>query len=169
MAGKKVLLLIDEGFEDTEATYPYYRMLEAGFKVTVAGSPSGEYRSKHGYPMSTDRSARGVKAKNFDALIIPGGMAPDKMRTKKEMVRVVADAMKEGLVVASICHGAQMLMEADVLRGRRATCYKSVKTDLVNAGGMYEDTSVVVDGNLVTSRHPGDLPDFCRVIVEMLS
>lgn len=165
---KKVIILLDDDFEDTEALYPYYRMQEAGYGVTVAGSPSGEYKSKHGYPLKADRSARAVRIRSFDALIIPGGHAPDRMRTKAGMVKLVRDAVSEGLVVAAICHGAQMLVEADVLKGRRATCYKSVKTDVVNAGGRYEDGSVVVDGNLVTSRHPADLPDFCRAIIELV-
>lgn len=165
---KKVLIIIDNDFEDTEALYPYYRMQEAGYRVTVAGSPAGEYKSKHGYPLKADRSARAVRIRSFDVLIIPGGHAPDKLRTKPEMVKLVRDAVKEGLVVAAICHGAQLLVEADVLKGRRATCYKSVKTDVVNAGGRYEDSAVVVDGNLVTSRQPGDLPDFCRAILELV-
>lgn len=165
---KNILILIDNDFEDTEALYPYYRMQEEGFKVVVAGSPSGEYKSKHGYPLKADKSAKAIIVKNYDAVIVPGGFAPDRMRTKPEMVKIIKDAVKNGLLVAAICHGAQLLIEADVLRGRRATCYMSVKRDVINAGAMYEDTPVVVDGNLVTSRYPGDLPNFCRTIIELL-
>ncbi|MFQ5465278.1 MAG: type 1 glutamine amidotransferase domain-containing protein [Thermodesulfobacteriota bacterium] len=165
---KGVLILIDNGFEDTEALYPYYRMQEAGLRVAVAGSPHGEYKSKHGYPLRADKSARAVTVSNYSAVIIPGGLAPDRLRTRPEMVRIVREAVKKGLVVAAICHGPQLLIEADVLRGRRTTCYESIKTDVVNAGGMYEDSPVVVDGNLITSRRPGDLPEFCRTILEML-
>lgn len=163
-----VLMLIDNNYEDMEALYPYYRMLEAGHSVTVVGSPAGTYTSKHGYPIKAEKSPSGIEIKNFDALIIPGGQAPDRMRIKPDMVRLVKEAVKRDIIVGAICHGAQMLIEAEAVKGRKATCYISVKTDLKNAGAVYEDSPVVVDGKLVTSRHPGDLPDFCRTLVEMI-
>ncbi len=164
-----VLILIDNNYEDMEALYPYYRLLEAGHSVTIAGSTKGTYAGKHGYPIEAGKSASEIDIKRFDALIIPGGQAPDRMRTKPEMVKLVKEAFKRGLVVAAICHGPQMLIEADAIKGKKATCYISVKTDLKNAGAIYEDSPVVTDGNLVTSRHPGDLPDFCRTIIKMLN
>ncbi len=163
-----VLMLIDNNYEDMEALYPYYRLLEAGHSVTVVGSPAGTYTSKHGYPIKAEKSPSGIEIKNFDALIIPGGQAPDRMRIKPDMVRLVKEAVKRDIIVGAICHGAQMLIEAEAVKGRKATCYISVKTDLKNAGAVYEDSPVVVDGKLVTSRHPGDLPDFCRTLVEMI-
>jgi protease I len=102
------------------------------------------------------------------AVIIPGGRAPDRMRLNKGLVNLAKNAIQKGKVVAAICHGAQLLIEADVVRGRKATCYMSVATDLKNAGGVYEDSPVVVDDNLVTSRFPADLPQFCKAIVKLL-
>lgn len=165
---ESVLLLIENNFEDTEALYPYYRMKEAGFGVVVVGAKAGTYSSKHGYPLKAEKTPGEIDVKKFKALLIPGGGAPDRMRTIPEMVRLVREAFEQGLVVAAICHGPQMLIEADVVRGKKATCYASVKTDLVNAGAKYEDSPVVVDGRLVTSRVPGDLPDFCRGVLERL-
>ncbi len=163
-----VLILIDNNYEDMEALYPYYRMMEAGHTVTVAGSPAGTYTSKHGYPIEAGKSPSEVDLKKFAALIIPGGQAPDRMRTKPDMVNLVREAVKKDMVIGAICHGPQMLIEADAVKGKKATCYISVKTDLKNAGAVYEDSPVVVDGKLVTSRHPGDLPDFCRTLVNMI-
>lgn len=161
-------MLLDDNFEESEAIYPYYRLIEAGHKVTVVGPAKGAFHGKHGYPMNADKGPRGVNAKRFKALVIPGGQAPDKLRTNAQMVKIVKDAAGGGLVVGAICHGAQMLIEADVVRGKKATCYKSVKTDLINAGADYKDKEVVVDGELITSRHPGDLPAFMKAIVEKL-
>lgn len=163
-----VLLLIENDFEDLEALYPYYRMQEAGHNVTVAGDKIDTYRSKHGYPLKSDKTPTDIKISDFQCLIIPGGQAPDRMRIKPAMVTLVKDAVEKGLVVAAICHAAQMLIEAEVVRGKKATCWPSVKTDLINAGALYVDTSVVVDGKFVTSRQPADLPDFCRKILEAL-
>lgn len=163
-----ILLLIENNYEDAEVVYPFYRMQEAGHKVTVVGPKTGVYTSKHGYPLEAKAAASEVKADAFGALIIPGGQAPDRMRINPHMVTLVRDAVSKGLVVGAICHGAQMLIEADALRGRKATCYISVKTDLVNAGGVYLNEQVVVDGRLVTSRHPGDLPSFCRALLELI-
>lgn len=164
----KVLLLIDNLFEDAEAIYPYYRMQEAGHKVTVVGSPAGEYHSKHGYPLKADKSPKEIRLEDYSAIIVPGGQAPDRMRTKADMVNIVKEGAKRGLVIAAICHAAQVLIEAEVVKGKRMTCYISVKTDLINAGAKYEDSPVVVDGKFITSRQPGDLPDFCKAIVGMV-
>jgi len=163
-----VIILIENNYEDAEAVYPFYRMQEAGHRVTVVGPKAATYHSKYGYPLEAKAGAGEVRADSFSALIIPGGQAPDRMRINSHMVSLVRDAVSKGLVVGAICHGAQMLIEADVLRGRRATCYISVRTDLVNAGGLYSDEPVVVDGRLVTSRHPGDLPSFCKALLGLL-
>ena len=165
----KVAMLIENAYQEAEALVPYYRLQEAGYEVDVIGPESGVvYRSKQGYPLKSDLSADEARAENYIGLVIPGGGAPDIMRTKPGMVRLTRDMSDQGKVVAAICHGPQVLIEADVLRGKRCTCYTAVKTDVQNAGGLYEDSEVVVDGNLVTSRLPGDLPAFCRETVRLL-
>ncbi len=165
---ESVLLLIENGFEDAEAVYPYYRMKEAGFGVSVVGPKAGAYAGKHGYPLKADRTPGEIDIKKFSALIIPGGGAPDRLRTNPDMVRLVKEAFEQGLVVAAICHGPQLLIEAGVVRGRKATSYISVKTDLINAGAEFVDSPAVVDGRLVTSRTPADLPEFCRAVLKIL-
>jgi len=165
MKGKHVAVLAEDLYEDLELWYPVYRFREAGAKVTIVGGGAGGYSSKHGYPVTPDATAEKVNAADFDALIIPGGYAPDRMRRHKAMVDLVRDVFARGKVVAAICHGGWMLVSADVLRGRKATCFFAIKDDLVNAGAMYEDREVVRDGNLVTSRKPDDLPAFCRTIL----
>jgi protease I len=166
----KVLMLTHDGVEDREMAYPYYRMQEAGYQVEVVGPQRGKtYTGGRGLPFTADLAPEDVRVDDYAAVIIPGGKAPDAMRTIPAMVNIVRDAVNKDKVVAAICHGPQMLIEADVLRGRRATCYVSVSTDLKNAGASYTDEPVVVDGNLVTSRMPGDLPAFCKATVELLS
>jgi len=161
--------LADNGFEDRELMYPYSRFQEAGYRVEVVGPKAKEtYNGEHGLTIDADLSPQDVKIDDYVALIIPGGRAPDRMRTKKGLVNLVKEAFQKGKVIAAICHGPQVLIEADVVRGKRATCYVSVSTDLKNAGGVYEDRSVVVDGNLVTSRFPADLPDFCRETLKLM-
>jgi len=167
---KKVLLLTENGFEDRELMYPYYRLQEAGYQVVVVGPKAKEtYNGEHGMSIKSDAAPEGVKMDDYDAVIVPGGRAPDRMRLNKGLVRLVKDATQKGKVVAAICHGAQLLIEADVVKGKRMTCYMSVATDLKNAGAIYEDKSVVVDGKFVTSRSPADLPDFCRETLKVLS
>ncbi len=166
---EKVLILADNGFEDSELIYPYYRFQEAGYKVDVVGPKAKEiYTGKHGLTIKSDLSPEAVDIKDYVAVIIPGGRAPDHMRTNKGLVELVKKAFQGGKVIAAICHGPQLLIEAGIVKGRRVTCYVSVATDLKNAGGIYEDKSVVVDGNLVTSRFPADLPNFCRETLKVL-
>ena len=165
----KVLLMIEKGFEDAEAIYPYYRMREAGFDVAIVGPSTGTaYHGKYGYPFIADIEPAGVQINDYAALIIPGGQAPERLRVHDEMVELVKAAYKAGLVVAAICHGPQMLIEGDLLRGRNATCYKSILTDMLNAGAIYHDLPVIVDGRMITSRMPVDLPDFCHQIIALI-
>ena len=166
---KKALIIVANDFEDRELMYPYYRLQEAGYKVDIVGPKAKEaYKGKYGLSVTSDSSPENVKIDDYEAVIIPGGRAPDSMRLNKGLVQLTREAFKKGKVIAAICHGPQLLIEADVLKGKRATCYASVATDLKNAGGIYEDKSVVVDGNLVTSRFPADLPDFCQEILKLL-
>lgn len=165
----RVALLIENGYQVAEALVPYYRLQEAGYEVDVIG-PGSEvaYSSKEGYPLKSDFAADEVKAADYVGVVIPGGQAPDVMRTRPAMVQLAREILEQEKVVGAICHGPQVLIEADVLRGKHCTCYTAVKKDVQNAGGLYEDREVVVDGNLVTSRQPGDIPAFCREMIKVL-
>jgi protease I len=168
-AMEKILLFVESGFEDRELMYPYYRFQEALCKVDVVGPRAKvTYNGEHGLTMKSDFSPEDVNIDDYVAIIIPGGRAPDRMRTNKGLVDLTREASKKGKIIAAICHGPQLLIEAGVMKGKRATCYISMSTDLRNAGGTYLDKSVVVDGNLVTSRFPADLPDFCRETLKLL-
>jgi len=166
---EKVLLFVEDGFEDRELMYPYYRFQEAGYKVDVVGPRAKvTYKSEHGLTIESDLSPKDVNIDEYVAIIIPGGRAPDRMRTNKGLVNLAKEAFQKGKVIASICHGPQLLIEANVVKGKKATCYVSVSTDLKNAGGIYLNKSVVIDGNVVTSRFAADLPDFCRETLKLL-
>jgi len=166
---KKLLLLIENEFRDEEVIYPYYRFKEAGYDVKVVGPEADkEYKGKFGAVLKSDLSASQVNLDDVIAVIIPGGNAPDKMRIQKNMVDLVKRAFRLQKIIAAICHGGWMLVEADIIRGRKVTGYRSIATDLKNASGEYLDKEVVVDGNLVTSRIPADLPAFCRSILELI-
>jgi len=166
---RKVLIMVDEGVEDVEFLYPYYRFQEEGYQVDVVASKAKEtYLGKHGVPIKSDLSPKEVNIDDYDALIIPGGRAPDRMRINEGLVNIVKEAYKKDKIIAAVCHGPQMLIEADVLRGKKATCWKSVATDLKNAGATFIDAPAVVDGRLVTSRFPSDLPKFCQETIKLL-
>jgi protease I len=171
LSGKSVAIFAEDLYEDIELWYPYYRLLEAGAKVTVVGSGRAEvYHGKYGIPVRPDCRIEDAVAANFDAVVIPGGFSPDFMRRKPEMVSFVKEMNANGKVIAAICHAGWMLASAGIVKGRRATCFFSLKDDLTAAGAQYvADDSVVVDGNLITSRFPPDLPDFARAIIQQLS
>ena len=170
LAGKRVAVLAEEIYEDLELWYPYYRLKEAGATVHIVGSGSAEtYHSKHGYPARADLRADDVRAADLDAVIIPGGFAPDRLRRYPAGLALVREAFEAGKVVASICHGPWVLVSAGVLRGRTATSVSAIKDDVANAGAQWVDREVVRDGNLITSRTPADLPAFCRAIIEAMA
>jgi len=168
--GKKIAILAEEDFEDSELIEPLRAMKNAGAKVMIVGSGSQEtYRGKRGSAIvKADATADNVKAEDFDAVIVPGGYAPNKMRLHQSMVDLVRKAYDSGKVVAAICHGPQLLISADIVRGRRVTSWPSVAVDLRNAGADWVDAPVVQDGNLITSRKPADLPKFNKAIIEAL-
>ncbi len=170
-AGKRVAMLVEDGFEDYELTGPLEMLRSAGVIVTVVGATAGaEYTGKRsGTVVKADLGAGGAKLKDFDAVVIPGGYAPDKMRMRHAMVDLVREAMELGKPVAAICHGAQVLISANTLRGRTLTCWPSIAIDVKNAGGLYVDKPVVEDGNLITSRKPDDVPVFSDAIVRALA
>ena len=168
--GKRIAILAENMYQEMELWVPYYRLKEEGADVKVVGAGGAKsYTSKHGYPVSVDVQAEQVKAVEFDAVVVPGGYAPDMMRRHAGMVGLVRDAAQQGKVVAAICHAGWMLVSAGILRGRQATSFFSIKDDLVAAGADWKDAEVVVDGNLITSRKPDDLPAFCRAIVGALT
>ena len=170
LEGKRVAVLAENMYEDLELWYPLIRLREAGAEVSVVAPTAGAtYKSKHGLEVKADMSAEDAKARQFDAVVIPGGFAPDYMRRSEAMVRFVKDAYSEGKVIGAICHAGSMLVSAGVLKGKTVTCYKSIKDDVTNAGGIYVDKAVVRDGGLITSRVPDDLPAFCTEIISALS
>lgn len=169
LAGKRVAILAENLYQELEVWYPLLRLKEEGAEVVVVGSGSAtEHTSKLGYPVAVDLTADQVKAADFDAVIIPGGYAPDIMRRYPAMVQFVRDMGQQGKVVAAICHGGWLLASAEIIAGRTVTSFFAIKDDLVHAGANYVDAEVVVDGNIITSRKPEDLPAFCRAIIQAL-
>ena len=170
LEGRRVIILAEEGFEDSELMEPLRAMKDAGARVLIVGSGSKKsYKGKRGTAMITaDTTADKVKADEFDAVIIPGGYAPDKMRLHQSMIDLVRKAHDEGKIIAAVCHGPQLLISADIVKGRRLTSWPSVAVDLKNAGATWVDEPVVRDGNIITSRKPADLPKFNKAIIEAL-
>ncbi|GBC98378.1 Putative cysteine protease YraA [bacterium HR17] len=169
LKGCRVAVLVEDLYENLELWYPTLRLREEGAEVVLVGPKAGEtYRSKEGYPAKADRAADEVNADEFDAVIVPGGYGPDRMRRHAAMVKLVRDAFEKGKVVAAICHAGWMLVEADIVRGRTVTSFWSIRTDMVNAGAHWVDREVVRDGNIITSRVPDDLPAFLREIINAL-
>ena len=170
LRGKKIAVLVADQYQELEVWYPLLRFREDGAETVAVGAKAGEtYLSKKGYPVVADKSAGEVSAGDFDAVVIPGGWAPDALRQDERMVKLVREMNGAGKVVAAICHAGWMLTSADIVRGRKATCFKAIKDDLIHAGAKYVNEEVVVDGNLITSRMPTDLPAFCREIAKALS
>lgn len=166
---KKVLFLVEDLYEDLELWYPKIRLDEAGYKTVVAGPEAGhEYKGKHGYPCKADISFKSLSTGSYEGVVIPGGYAPDKMRRSKEAVACVKKLFAKGKLIAFICHAGWMPISADILHGKRATSYSAIKDDMVNAGAKWIDKEVVVDGNLISSRSPQDLPYFSKAILKFL-
>lgn len=164
----KALILTTDGFEDSELSVPYQRLKEAGLDVDVASIKRGGITGKHGHQQAVDKTLDEVEPHEYDVLIVPGGTAPATLRKDEAALEIAASMFRTNKPVAAICHGPQLLISAGLLRNKRATCYESVVEELKQAGAIYEDAEVVVDGNLITSRKPGDLPAFIREIKRML-
>ncbi len=163
-------MLVDNMYQEMEVWYPYFRLQEAGAQLVTVGAKAGEkYSSKLGYPVTADRSYEEVSAAEFDGVVVPGGFAPDHIRRHAKANQLVHDIDEQGKLVAAICHGLWVPCSAGILRGRRCTCFFAIKDDVINAGGLYEDSEVVVDRNLVSSRKPEDLPAFCRESIRVLA
>jgi protease I len=169
-AQKSVVILVDNAYQELEVWYPYLRLQEHGARVTFAGAAAGHvYESKLGYPAKTNFGYDDLAVADFDGVIVPGGFAPDRIRRHPKANTFVRDMNAAGKLVAAICHGPSVLCSAQgLLKGRRATAFHSIKDDVVNAGALWEDEEVVVDGNLITSRNPEDLPAFCRALIQVL-
>lgn len=164
-----VAILAEDDYQELELHYPRLRLIEAGYEVRVLGAGHSVHRSSKGYAVQPDADIEGVDASQFAAVIIPGGMAPDRMRRNRAMVDFVKAINDQDKPVAWICHAGWMAVSADIIRGRRVTSFSSIRVDMVNAGGEWVDEEVVVDGNLISSRVPDDLPAFCRAILAALS
>jgi protease I len=170
LKGKRIAMLVDNLYQEMEVWYPLYRLKEAGAEVvTVAASAGQTYTSKLGYPCKADKSYDEVRASDYDGVVVPGGFAPDHIRRHPKALEFVREIDKTGKLVAAICHGPWVLCSTGTLKGRRCTCFFAIKDDVINAGGIYEDSEVCVDGALVTSRKPDDLPAFCQACIQVLA
>ena len=169
LKGKKVAIPVENLFNTFEFWYPYYRLKEAGAEVIVVGSGSAEtYTGKPGTEVNVNAGIDQVNAADFDGMVIPGGYAPDIMRRYPKMVQLVKDLYESGKVVAAICHAGWMLASAEILKDKTVTSFFAIKDDLVHAGANWVDEEVVVDGNLITSRTPDDLPAFMRAVINAM-
>jgi len=165
---KKVAVLVEDYYHVLEVWYPYLRLREDKAKTVLVGTGKGQYKSKEGYPAEEELSIKKAKPDEFDAVVIPGGYAPDILRRYVEVNQFVREMFGQGKVIACICHGGWVLISAGILRGRKVTGFSAIKDDLVNAGAQFIDKEVVVDGNLITSRNPYDLTAFCAEIAKKL-
>ena len=165
LQGMTAAVMIGPNFEDTEATYPYYRLQEAGAAVTIIGIEEGELIGKHGQPLEVERAASDVDAEQLDILVIAGGMGPDKLRADGGVLELVRAVDSAGKPLAFICHAGWVPVSAGILDGRRVTSVPQIADDLRNARAEWEDAVVVVDRNLVSSRRPADLPAFMRELI----
>jgi protease I len=165
----KVAIFIEDLYEEVEFWYPYYRLKEAVHRPVVVGSgKKNTFMGKHGIENKADLSILDAHPGDFDAVIVPGGYAPDRMRQEPRFAELVKLLHDEGKLVASICHGPWVLASAGILKGRKVTCWPTLKDDIMNAGARYMDQEVMVDGNIITSRCPDDLPAFMAEVLRYL-
>ncbi len=170
LKSRRILVFVDDMYEDLELWYPKLRLQEAGAKVVVAGPEVGRsYAGKHGYPCRADAAINQMRASDFEGLVIPGGFMPEKLRRDPQVLRLVREFAAASKLVAAICHGGWIPISAGVYRDVRVTGSLGIKDDLINAGAHWEDAAVVVDRHFVSSRRPDDLPDFCRGILQVLA
>ena len=167
--GKRIALPVAPMFRDEEVFEPIDYFTALGSEVVVLGLTRGSVRGKLGGSIVPDRLLTDVRAEEFDALLLPGGQAPETLRLEPSVLQLTREFDRRGLTIAAICHGPQVLISADLLRGRRITCFRGIKDDVVLAGARYEDAPVVVDGHLITSREPGDLPRFHAALADALA
>lgn len=168
LAGKTILFFAANWYEDLELWYPKIRLEEEGATTVVAGLGERSYQGKRGYPLTPDTDVDRVSAADFDGLVIPGGYAPDILRRSRRVLDLTKAIHDAGKPVAFICHAGWVPISAGIVRGKRGTSVGAIRDDLVNAGMQWEDSPVVVDGNLISSRTPADLPQFCRALIHAL-
>jgi len=168
MAKGTVLILVGPEYEDLEVWYPKLRLEEAGYSAPMAGIGESSYLGKHGYPAKMDAHVRDFSADQLVGVLAPGGWAPDKLRRDQQVLQLIRDVHAAEKLVATICHGPWILISAGILKGRRLTSTVGIRDDVTNAGACWEDAEVVVDGNIVSSRVPKDLPAFGRAMVDWL-
>jgi protease I len=168
LSGQRILFFAGPLYEDLELWYPKIRLEEEGASTTVAGLGEKTYQGKRGYPLTVDTSVDEIDAASFHGLVIPGGFAPDMMRRYEKVLQLTRDIYKAGKPIAFICHAGWVPISAKILKGKRATSVRAIKDDMENAGVIWEDSAVVVDGNLISSRTPADLPPFCKALIAAL-
>jgi protease I len=169
LSSKRILIFVDDVYEDLELCYPRLRLIEAGAHVTVAGPAADRvYQGKHGYPCRSDAAIAEMEAGDFHGVVIPGGFMPDRLRRDAKVLSLVREFAAAKKLVAAICHGGWIAISAGVYRGVRVTGSLGIKDDLINAGALWEDAPVVVDRHFISSRKPDDLPEFCRAILARL-
>lgn len=164
----KILIMSTDNFEDSELLVPYYRLQEEGFQVNIASLKKGTIKGKHGYEVTVDNTLNEIDPEEYDVLVLPGGKAPGILREDMHALDIAKHFFQKNKPVSAICHGPQILISAGLLKGRRSTSYKSVAQELKDAGAVYEDKEVVIDGNLITSRQPSDLPAFMRETLKII-
>lgn len=168
LRGRRIAILVEQQYQDLEVWVPYYRLKEEGAEVHLVGAGASSYAGKYGYPAKPDLSIDQIQPDAYDGVVIPGGWAPDFLRRHPKVVEFVRRMHRAGKTVASICHGGWLLASAEIVAGRRLTSFSAIRDDLIHAGAKFVDEEVVVDGNLITSRTPEDLPAFCRALVAAL-
>lgn len=164
----RALIISADNFEDTELLVPLYRLQEEGVQVDIASLKKGPIKGKHGYVVEANKTLKEITPGDYRVLVLPGGKAPGVLRKDKDAIEIARHFFRENKPVSAICHGPQILITAGLIKGRHATCYKSVAREMQDAGAVYEDSEVVVDGNLVTSRQPSDLPSFMKETMKLL-
>lgn len=174
LSQSRVLIVATDGFEESELFDPRQSLLDAGAQVTLASLKTdeitGEKEGEKGKSITPDLTVDDVDTADYDALLLPGGVGnPDKLRANERTVAIVEEFYDDGKPVAAICHGPWLLAEADIIDGKRVTSWPSIRTDLANAGAEVVDEQVVVDGNLITSRNPDDIPAFSQALIKMLA
>lgn len=167
--GKKVAFLVEDGYEDLECWYPKIRLEEEGAETVVVSRSTGVRKSKHGYPIEVTHTPNDLEEEEIDGAVIPGGTgSPDKLRRSEEVLELIRTLDDRDKIIGIICHAGWVPISSGILEGRTVTGYKAIKDDLVNAGAHYKDKPVVTDESLVSSRHPGDLPEFSRALIAKL-
>src|SRR5690625_5047567 len=170
LKGKKVIALVEENFEDLEHWYPVLRLREEGAQVDIVGPEAKKtYNGKHGVPAETDYAFADIQANDYDGILVPGGWAPDKLRRYYEVITFIQDMNAAKKPIGQICHAGWVLISANILQGRKVTSTPAIKDDITNAGATWLDEEVVVDGHLISSRRPPDLPPYVKAFADKLA